>query len=413
MAFFRAFAVLVTTRSICSNAASTNVTPLGKAIAMITDLRAKVASEGEAEAKTYDKFACACKDNTASKLEAISTGQAEKDTLQAQINVAAAERDAQDQAIADAMSGIEQTDTEIKQLRATRQSERLQYGKDEMDLTGAIQALNSAIQALQASKTAVSSLAELRSTGQVDVVKRALQMAEMLSGGKKQQRVSSSLMALQVEQRREPFEVPTSQYDFHASDILQTLEGLKTDFRTQKEGLQAQETSAIATYDQLMQDKEALITQHKEATVAAKKTKAEQVSLIAAASQDHTTTAAQLADDQKYLSEISDSCNSKATLWDQRKNLRADELQGLTKTLEVLDALNKKPSLVAVRKKRSHVRQTAFSLLQLDAAASEHAIDSHHHRTSHKPQRHLALTRSRRFGRRARRWNSCGHGLAP
>jgi hypothetical protein len=385
--------VLATTCSTCINAVSTHVTPLGKAIAMIGELRDKVSVEGLKEAKTYEKFACACQNITTSKTDAITTGQAGKDSLQAQINEAMANRDSQDQAIAEAVKGIDDTSAEVEQLTAQRQSERHEFGKNEMDLTGAVQALNSAIHALQSSQTAVASFAQLRSAGQIKTVKRALEMAEMLNIAGQQQLVVSSLAALQkAESASEPFEVPASQYDFHSSDILATLEKLKTDFRAKKEELQAQETSAIATHDKLMQDKATIISQHKEALTQAKKTKAEHVSSIASASQDLTTTAAQLLDDQKYLAEVSDVCSSKAALWDKRKELRANELQGLTKTLEIISALEKK-SMLEVRMSRN-IRRTSVSFMQLAAVAGSRHVSLH--------QRSLAPTGDRRLGRRAR-----------
>ena len=51
-----------------------DVSPVKKVVTMLEDLQTQVVVEGKAEAKTYDKFACFCKDMTAEKTDAINTG---------------------------------------------------------------------------------------------------------------------------------------------------------------------------------------------------------------------------------------------------------------------------------------------------------------------------------------------------
>merc|ERR1719191_819678 len=66
--------------SLCST-----VTPVEKVINLISDMKDEVEAEGKEEAKTYDEFACFCKDTTATKSKSITEGQDNIDDLSATI----------------------------------------------------------------------------------------------------------------------------------------------------------------------------------------------------------------------------------------------------------------------------------------------------------------------------------------
>jgi hypothetical protein len=61
------------------------VTPMEKVITLLEDLKSEIEQEGIAEAATYDKFACFCKDTTEKKATSITDGQDSIDSLSAEI----------------------------------------------------------------------------------------------------------------------------------------------------------------------------------------------------------------------------------------------------------------------------------------------------------------------------------------
>merc|ERR1719333_1505365 len=75
-----------------AQAADTDVSPVDKVITMLEDLQLQVVSEGKAEAKTYDKFACFCKDMSEEKTASIKTGEDAMNDLTAKINQATSDR---------------------------------------------------------------------------------------------------------------------------------------------------------------------------------------------------------------------------------------------------------------------------------------------------------------------------------
>lgn len=338
MAVLRRVALALTAASVTSvplvNAASLRkVSPLDKVITLLEDLRTKVNTEGEAEAKTYNVYACFCKETLASKLAAIEAGTAEKDTLQARMNEAAADRDTEDEAIDTAVTAISDKEKELNSLHALRHQAALEYEKNEVDLTGAVQALTSAIHELKAAQTGTAAFAQLSKSGQLGLVRRALVMAEVLNPAASK-KASVQLSALQ----EAPFEIPTEDYSFHSTDIIGTIEQLKEDFKTQKNTLDSDEVAAKQTYATEVQNAENEITIKQGELETARTTKAEKIVLIETTSADLTTTSATLADDKAYASDLSAKCNAKAVLWDQRSQLRVDELNALTAALGVMQS---------------------------------------------------------------------------
>merc|ERR1719203_2054355 len=68
----------------------------------------------------------------------------------------------------------------------------------------------------------------------------------------------------------------------------------------------------------------------------AKNTRDEKIENIGTASQELTTTSAQLLDDMEYLDELNTVCSNKAKTWDQRTKLRANELTAITQATGIV-----------------------------------------------------------------------------
>uniref|UniRef100_A0A7S0A9F3 Uncharacterized protein n=1 Tax=Pyrodinium bahamense TaxID=73915 RepID=A0A7S0A9F3_9DINO len=311
-----------------TNVADAGASPVEKVVTLLTELSKKVSQEGSREAATYDKFACFCKDATASKTSAISDGTTNKEVLETQLNDASVRRDAEEVSIRAAEQAIQDLEQEIALLKKTRHTERMEYAKAEVDLTRALQGLEAAIQALKSAKTATG-LVELKKIGQT--LHQAVSMAQTLIPGRAADTAMSALTQLDAD--------PDSVYEFHADDIISTLEGLETTFREKKTELDDQETSARNTFSQLLQDKEAAIATRQTEVDTHQKLKATETQSIAVASRDLTVASAQLLDDKQYLSELSKLCNEKAVAWDQRTQARQNELSALFQATEILQAL--------------------------------------------------------------------------
>merc|ERR1719453_527214 len=133
-------------------------------------------------------------------------------------------------------------------------------------------------------------------------------------------------------------DVPVSDYDFHSGGIIETLEGLLNTFREKKTSLESDNETAESDYNVAMQAKLDQLKQAQETLENKQKEKTETSEEIATSQADLTETTAMLNDDRVYLKDLTEKCETKAKLWDQRSQMRADELSALTQALSVLSS---------------------------------------------------------------------------
>merc|ERR1719324_582433 len=127
-------------------------------------------------------------------------------------------------------------------------------------------------------------------------------------------------------------------YEFQASGIFDMLEKLKDKFQDEKTDLEKEEMNARHAYEMLIQDLKAQIT----AATADREEKAqEKATKLQGAAEDKgtlgDTTATRDADD-KYLSDLVSTCTQKSTDFENRQQLRSDELAAIEKAIEIISS---------------------------------------------------------------------------
>jgi chromosome segregation ATPase len=315
---------------------------VNKVVDLLEGLRGQVMSEGEKEAKTYNKFACFCKDTMSDKTDSIASGKDAKDTLSAGIVELSAARDGFDVQIAEFLEDIKEAEQAMKENQFERSNTNDIYRRNDADLRGAIEALKAAIGEIKASKGA--SLMQVQTLAKN--VRSAVLLADAmgLAGASEKKNLG---MFLQDEPDNS---VPTQDYKFHSGDIIKTLEGLQADFRAQKVEVDKSEVESVKVHDAFMQEKKDLVSRKNHEMNTAKKTRAEKVAQIESNNQRLSVVSADLLDDQQYLMELSQMCSDKAVTYDQRTKVRQDELSALTSAMDIIKTtVSEKTSAKAVR----------------------------------------------------------------
>jgi len=127
-------------------------------------------------------------------------------------------------------------------------------------------------------------------------------------------------------------------YEFQSTSIIDMLEKLLDEFVDQRTNLEKEEMNSKHAYDMLMQDLTAQI-QNAEAAVSDKKaTKGAKLQAAADAESDYKDTKANKEEDEKYLADLTATCEQKASDFENRQQLRADELVAIQKAIEILSS---------------------------------------------------------------------------
>merc|ERR1719421_1228313 len=156
-------------------------------------------------------------------------------------------------------------------------------------------------------------------------------------------------------------EVPVSDYDFHSNSIIDTLKELLVEFRKTKERVDADEVSAVQEETKVLQGLHDSTEAAKKAFEDAKAASGAADEAVGKISGDLTIATATLRDDQHYLADLTDKCNKKNDLWEQRSTMRQDELAALTQALVLLRGqVSEKTTDKTVR-----LVQTATSFVQI------------------------------------------------
>merc|ERR1719171_3292255 len=227
------------------------------------------------------------------------------------------------QALNEEIAGYEEAIAEAKKMRG---DEVKTFDEALTDMEKAISALERAIETLKASKP---SLAQVKS-----LVRTSLLMADAMDMMPKSRKVVTMLLS-----EDQPItDVPVSDYDYHSGGIIETLEGLLNTFRERKTTLESDNETAESDYNIAMQAALDQLKQAQETLENKQKEKTETTEEIATSQADLTETNAMLNDDRVYLKDLTDKCETKAKLWDQRSQMRADELSALTQALSVLES---------------------------------------------------------------------------
>jgi chromosome segregation ATPase len=297
------------------------VTPVEKVITLMEDLVKKVETEGSEEATEYDKFACFCKKATKDRSTVIVDKNNDADTLSTSIAAETAEKVTSKEELEAANKKLEQAKLDLAATEEQLAKDKAEFEFNDNDLSKAVYALTNAKKSLEDAKPAAAVLLSLRSS-----VKQGSDLALALDDKFPETKAKAFL---QVD--------PTSaEYKYHSDGIISTIADLLDEFSAKQTALRSEWTKtktaaedAIKAYKNEIGSTETLIDNLKQ--------KIEKLALSIASDREALVMVdAILKDEKVYLRDLTERCETRAKDWDQRSQMRSDELSALNAALDIL-----------------------------------------------------------------------------
>lgn len=310
-----------------------SVTPLKKVISLLTDLKAQVTTEGQAEAATFANFTSFCSATDASKSDVIKNGKAQIEASTATIKSKKAD-------LTQAQADVKQRKETAERLAREKDDNReectkasLAFNNSDADLSAAVNGLQGAINKLQKTKGGASFLDLGHS------IEKSLDLAAAIGFMEESDRDAATAF---LQSAADPYvadagaEYNKSDYAFHSSGIVATLQSLLQKFQADKAAGQAAYKNAKQGCDDTDKAKTDSLASNAAALKASSNTAASLQIGIANEEQTLLQTQKTLREDKTYLKELKETCAARTADWNQRSQLRKDEASAIDSAVTVL-----------------------------------------------------------------------------
>jgi len=311
-------------------AGAVDVTPVQKVIQLLEGMLEKGKKEKHGEQVQFASYKQFCDDTTTEKQRAIAEAEETIGTLKADIGQYSAQSAQLTKEIAGLDQDISVWNGDIKAATNVRAIEKSDYDAMHKDYSESVDALQRAIAVLKKQafdrkqKGALVQVSALKSLNLIpETAKKAidlfLQQADETEG-----------LAVSAPE--------ANAYEFQSHGVVEMLEKLLDKFIDERDTLQKEEMNSKHAFDMLMQDLNAQITQGTSDRGQKAENKAKKLQAKADATGDLSDTTATKNEDSKYLGDLSATCSQKASDFESRQQLRADEIVAVEKAIEIISS---------------------------------------------------------------------------
>merc|ERR1719207_140992 len=308
--------------------AQAKVTPVQKVIELLNGMLEKGKKEKHEEQVQFAAFKQFCDDTTVEKQRAIEEANQMIEVLKADIQKYAADAELLAKEIAEHEEDIAVWNGDMKAATKVREIEKADYDAMHKDYSESIDALEHAIQVLkkQAYDRKQASLAQLEELKHMNLIPQEAKQ------------IITAFLSTGEDETLEDKAPEANAYEFQSQGIIDMLQKLLDKFTEERKILEKEGVDSVHAYEMLKQDLENSIEQATADRDRKAEEKAKKLQAKADAEGDLQDTTTTMEDDVKYLTDLTATCEQKANAFAERQTLRQEELEAITKAIEIISS---------------------------------------------------------------------------
>jgi len=342
------------------------VTPIQKVIQLMNGMLEKGKAEKNAEQVQFAAYKQWCDDTTRQKTEAIAEANEMIEVLKADIQKYAADADLLSQQIAKAEEDVTAWTNDQKAATGVREIEKADFDTAHADLSESVDALGRAIVVLKKmmgdKKQAGAAFTQLSNLKKYNIIpddaKRTIDVY-LQQGAQSEMELSAP---------------EANAYEFQSTGILDMLADLERKFVDERTTLEKEETESLQAFQMMMADLTSQIANANDGLAKDKEDKTKALKSKAEAEGAMEDTITTRDEDQKFLDDTTAECAAKASDYEARQQLRAEEIEAIEKAIEIISSqASKETRFLQEKHLPSLMIQKAKSLAQLRSDTSNPA----------------------------------------
>jgi prefoldin subunit 5 len=304
------------------------ITPVQKVIQLLEGMSATGKKEKHDEQVQFAAYKQFCDDTTVEKKRAIEEANEKIEMLKADIEKYISDAATLTKEIAGHDDDIAAWTGDMKAASKVRAMEKTDYDATHKDYSESIDALERAIAVLkkQAYTRKQATFAQVGALKDLSLIPKE---------------AKKTIEAFLAQDPAEGLAVSAPEaagYEFQSQGVIEMLEKLLDKFIDERTVLEKEEMNSKHAYDMLMQDLTAQTDQAKQDREEKAETKAKKLQAKADAEGDLTDTTTTRDEDEKYLADLTSTCEQKATDFESRQQLRTEELEAIAKAIEIISS---------------------------------------------------------------------------
>jgi len=302
------------------------VTPVQKVIEMMNGMLEKGKKEKHEEQVQFAAYKQFCDDTSVEKKRSIAEAEETIEVLKADIEKAISDAASLTKKIAELDEDLSVWKGDIKAATKVREIEKADYDEMHKDYSESVDALERAIGVLKKQDHDRKQSALLQVSAQSMIPAEA-------------KRTIDAFLAMDGPDEGLAVSAPEANaYENQSGGVIEMLEKLLDKFIAERTTLEKEEMNSKHAYDMLMQDLKAQIAQAQQDRDESAETKAKRLQAKADAEGDLQDTTSTKQADEKYLSDLTATCEQKGSDFENRQQLRAEEIEAVEKAIEIVSS---------------------------------------------------------------------------